>query len=979
MGHGSSVQDRREARRANHQQQYNPRDFCNDTQAISPQAVQAEILRSAQQQPASVAPHNSPASSIPFTASPEQKLGVTHTTREGLVLSRGQNGELHATIANKENSLGIGYVRKNGAYSTETSFTRIYDSQPGVKSQLMSIKQDGTYSLKVDHHGGGSTTLVVDMDRSLAAMKIQTGNNVYLLRESDIRELDQKTAEAAVKQQSPVMKESAVSSAPITPPEVKTSSGSPSIIGALPGAYAKVSEFVKGKEPVIRKSLTDAFKAVEDAAKRTELAKLNAAKAAESKAAIEMKAAEPKAALESKATEPKAALESKTAETKPGIEVKASETPKLNAPKETTSTSTEPALEAKKLTATPEQVKPAPEIEASPSDKKAATETTKQVESKPVEPAQSAESAKAPEAAKSTEAKPSPIEAAPSYDPIQRAKEFFAKNRDTYRKWVSDGKADTIDAAARRTVAEKYGKEAGMTPEQIKATLDGKPSSTTSSPAQSAKPTTTNTATSPTTGQQTLTPSEARATTSSALTTNVMPEPPTMRAPVDTNARLAEGLKRFNENVKVSEWARNNPFKAMTYAASLSEAVTGAMKAKYGPDDRHSPVPGLLKLLNTDVAKGFEFTTQQGGIGASVAAEAFKGAGDTTIAFGAFAAADRGLMSAASTRVGTALGGRAAATVAGRTLGVVGVAYHGYSTFSDGSFVNQNNLQLAGSTTSPVVMGAIMGSPLGPVGAAGGAVVGAGSEAVGVAVGYGRLQGQIDTDWKKREVREALALAEQGFVLPSDDVRVTNRKPLESLPTEHQEVLTDVTRLATLGRLTRELPAADLKALGFKAEPKQSATPEERNAIGAHNWDRMVQLTEGRSRLNPYRLWAGDYLDEVRREHPGLANTFSAVFNDAKEHYVNVYNHAPHVTYRVTENKATEESELLTYIHQVAHSIPADSAPLATLEQLQKAFPGIEAIMQRPGAREKLINNLEAFSENTGRFRRLLDLESLGR
>ncbi len=938
----SNAQDRREARHSHHGHQDNSPRCTTSTQAVSPHAVKAEILRSSQHQPAPVTPQNTPASSIPFSASPEQELGVTHTTREGLVLSRGPNGELHATIANKENSLGIGYVRKNGAYSTETSFTRIYDSQPGVKSQLESIRQEGTYSLKVDHHGGGSTTLVVDMDRSLAAMKIQTGNNVYLLRESDIRELDQKTAEAAVKKQQPVMKEPEVkaSSAPMKAPEVKTSLGSPSIIAALPGAYAKVSEFVKGKEPVIRKSLADAFKAVEDAAKRAELAKLNEAKAAEPKAAIEVKAAETKPALESKATETKPAIESKPAETKPAIESK-----------------------------------PTPENQASPSDKKAAPETTKHVESKQAESAKATESAKAAEGAKATESSTSSPKAEPTYEGVERAKGRFNNLADSYKASLKDSNIPAREVAARRTAAEGYGKKAGMTAEQIAARLDGKPSSATSSPAQSAKP---STATSPATGQQPLTPSEAPATTSNALTTNVMPDHPTIKAPVDTNARLAEGLKRFNENVKVSEWARNNPFKAMTYAASVSEAVTGAMKAKYGPDDPHSPVPGLLKLLNTDAGKGFEFTTQQGGIAASIAAEMTKSGGDTAIAFGGFAAADAALMRAASTKIGTALGGRAAATIGGRALGVVGVAYHGYSAFSDGGFVNQNDLQLAGSTASPIVMGAVMGAPLGPVGAAGGAVLGAGSEAVGVAVGYARLQGQIDTDWKKREVREALTLAEQGFVLPSDDVRVTSRKLFESLPTEHQEVLTDVARMATLGRLTRELPAADLTALGFKAEPTQNATPEERNAIGAHNWERMIHLTEGRSGLNPYRLWAGDYLDEVRREHPGLAKQFSELYKDAKDHYVNVYNHAPHVTYRVTEEKATKQSELLLYIHEVAKSIPADSSPVKTLEELHKAFPGIEAILRQHETRENLINNLEAVSNNTGRFRRLLDLENLG-
>jgi len=450
-----------------------------------------------------------------------------------------------------------------------------------------------------------------------------------------------------------------------------------------------------------------------------------------------------------------------------------------------------------------------------------------------------------------------------------------------------------------------------------------------------------------------------------------------MAAPVDMNARLAESLKRFNENAKMSEWARNNQFKAMTFAASMSEAVTGAMKANYGPNDPHSPVPRLMSLLNQDIQKSFEFTTERGGLTASILAEGTRSAGDTALAFGAFEAGNAALMRAATTKAGQVLGGEIAATGLTRTLGVVGIAYHGYSTFSDGSFAQQNDLQLAGNTASPVVMGAVVGAPLGPVGAAGGAILGAGSEVVGVAVGYTRLQGQIDTDWKKREVREALRLAEQGFILPSDDSRVVNRKDFKDLPAEHQEVLTDVARLATLARLTRELPGSDLTALGFKTEPPKDAAPEEKNAVGTHNWERMIQLTEGRAGYNPYRLWAGDYLDEVRRQSPYLATRFSTFYKEATDHYINLYKHSPHVTYEVTASKATEHSELLTYIHQVTNSIPADTTPTKTLERLQRAFPGIEMVLQRENTRAMFINNLEAYSGKTGRFRKLLDLESL--
>jgi hypothetical protein len=203
------------------------------------------------------------------------------------------------------------------------------------------------------------------------------------------------------------------------------------------------------------------------------------------------------------------------------------------------------------------------------------------------------------------------------------------------------------------------------------------------------------------------------------------------------------------------------------------------------------------------------------------------------------------------------------------------------------------------------------------------------------------------------------------------------RKPFESLPSEHQEVLTDVARMATLARLTKEVVAKDLTALGFKTEPSTSATPEERNAIGTHNWERMIQLTEGRAGYNPYRLWAGDYLDEVKRSSPYLAKRFEETYRDAKQHYVSVYNRAPHVTYALTASKVTEQSELLLHLNDVVKSIPVETSASETLKRLKEGLPGIEVIMQQHNSRMMLINNLEGFSGNTGKYRKLLELSEL--
>lgn len=842
-------------------QKNNDLQACAPVHAVQPSDIRRCVMEGAEQIPAKT--------SVPFSASPEEKLGIYHTTREGLVLSRGPNGELHATIANQENKIGIGYVRKDGAYSAEPSWTTIYQNGPGYTSQVELIKQEGTYSLKVEHHGRGRTTLVIDMDPSLAAMRIQAGPNVYLLQESDIRELDRKTEDAAKTttqtpplMASPLLEELTplISESEVTPPIPLLSSSKP----VLPAMIGNLSTALRTYEPAVRAGVQNAVRALEDATRRAERSV---------------------------------------------------------------------------------RLSPKTEIAPSPSDKKASTQNT-------------SEATRPADATGSASLKPER-----GFYMVERAKHFFERQAESFREWVKKGAEDSPEAQASRSRAEKYGEAAGLGPEEIARRLAGEVSPRkVSSPPSVERP------------QKSL--SSDHASIQSSPPHAGAASAPAIGATADMNARLIDALKRFNDNARVSEWAKNNQFKALTLCASLSEAVTGAMKANYQPDDTHSPVPHLLKLLNADIERAFEFTTKQGGVTAAIVAEAASSAGDTALAFGAFQAADAGVMAAASTQLGQKLGGKVVASVAGRAIGFAGVAYHGYSTFSDGSFVLQNDLQLTGSTASPVVMGAIMGSPLGPVGAGAGAALGAGSEAVGVAVGYARLQGEIDADWRKREVREAIRLAEQGFILPDHASQVRSRKPFDLLLPEHQQVLTDVARLAALARLSRELPPADLRALGFKSEPKQDSSVEERNAVGAHNWDRMIQLTEGRSGYNPYRLWAGDYVDEIRRERPLLARTFEGFYSEAKDHYLKVYNHAPHVEYANSANAIAEHSELLQYIDQVANSIPTDTSPPKTLERLHSAFPGIEAIMQREESRTRLINNLEGFSGGTGRFRRLLDLNS---
>jgi hypothetical protein len=84
--------------------------------------------------------------------------------------------------------------------------------------------------------------------------------------------------------------------------------------------------------------------------------------------------------------------------------------------------------------------------------------------------------------------------------------------------------------------------------------------------------------------------------------------------------RLNQAADMFKQKLPGSEWAKQNPMKALAATLAISEALTGAMRADYSPDAKHSPMPALLALLNQDVATWTMFSTKDGGIMASIAA-----------------------------------------------------------------------------------------------------------------------------------------------------------------------------------------------------------------------------------------------------------------------------------------------------------------------------------------------------------------------
>jgi hypothetical protein len=427
-----------------------------------------------------------------------------------------------------------------------------------------------------------------------------------------------------------------------------------------------------------------------------------------------------------------------------------------------------------------------------------------------------------------------------------------------------------------------------------------------------------------------------------------------------TKANLQLQHSLWRKKLPGSEWAKNNPVRAMTLALVVSESVTGALAADYSDDAEHNPVPSLLKFFSRDIGSSLTFTTEEAGMFASVAAEGASSAGDAVISV-AWIKIIEG--------AGACLLGRTAAGAVMRYAGPLGTAWHGYKTFSDGGFVNMNNTQITGNVASPIALGAALGVPLGPIGMGGGAVIGAAGEAVGFYVGGINLEKEILNNWKQREVREALRLAELGFTLPNDSELVKKRKALKDLPEEHRKFIMRFTQNTTLWHLARIFTTEEQERLGFKSISAKNATDKELAEISQHNVERIVELTEGGS----WGSWIwGDFIDQLKAKHPTLAGRFVDLYAEQEKLCKDLFDHSPHVTLTVNDEGVKSSSELPDYIQEVAHGIDLNSTDRVILEKLVLAFPDIDTIMSTEQGRELLINTLEAASGNTGRFRKLL-------
>ena len=443
--------------------------------------------------------------------------------------------------------------------------------------------------------------------------------------------------------------------------------------------------------------------------------------------------------------------------------------------------------------------------------------------------------------------------------------------------------------------------------------------------------------------------------------------------------RLSQAADIFKTKVPGSDWARQNPMKAMTVTLAISEAVTGAMRAEYSPDSKHSAIPSLIAALNQDVATLGEFTTEQGGLAASIAAEATRKGLDAATVLGGIYAVDRALArTVGSTKGGEAVASRLFGATGMKVLGAAGVAYTGYSAFADGRFGDMNDTQIAGNIAGPLIAGAttggLMGSPFGGVGAFPGAIAGIGiaavSEVVGVAAGYLGQEQSINQDYEKKSVRESIRLAELGFVYPDGSPEA---KVAKGTTDAQKEVLEHYSRAAVLSLLLDKDDSKQLSTLGFKSS-KLATDDKQKKAIADHNWNRMTELVEGRSWYNPTWIGYGNYIDDVRGISPKVAQDFETMTRDARAHFTKLYNRSIGVTFK---NGAILSAifELDDYTEKVGRNIRGDASPMEVLASVAESFPGLSKILEDRDARNKLINNLENNSGNTGKFRRVLDLE----
>jgi hypothetical protein len=374
--------------------------------------------------------------------------------------------------------------------------------------------------------------------------------------------------------------------------------------------------------------------------------------------------------------------------------------------------------------------------------------------------------------------------------------------------------------------------------------------------------------------------------------------------------RLATSLKRFDVEVmpKFGAWAQKNPMKAARIVGALGEGLRQMGAASYDDDSKHTMIPAICFLLDSDLEDGFmgqkvQFTTSElGGPWMARAAEFMNGAGNFAVVMGGVKSAQwlgKGTLFLGSklpvsswaitklTPLGAKVGGLLATQTAGRLLNGVGAAVDGFLTWSDyDSWKDDTADQLFTKTASPILLGAAFGSFFGPVGT----VVGAAGGAIGELGGLGwaliDLNAKIEKDWRQRGTRESIKRAEAGMVYPADHPTLKTRS--RDLNEHEKNAIEELVKGRLMYRLfgtKKDFSDDELTKLGFRLDESKEA--------GQHNYQRLTQLLEKQSNF----LNFPNESEKAAREHNALFSKLCQFRIEDENYYRDRYHEAVRVAY----------------------------------------------------------------------------------
>jgi hypothetical protein len=915
----------------------------------------------------------------------QEKLQYGTTTSEGVTLTMGANGEVLASIENTSNSMAFGYVRKNGDYSRASGRHTIYGASSTGSTRLLSVTQSNTFEARVTHHDGNHTTVALRVDPSIETLHLKLGSKEYLIRASDITR-----AQAAAQASSAVP-----ASAPTPSPQmndVQDSLASQITPDSSPSDRAP-------QEDTTPDSVTRAAQPSRPSPKGEPAAKSG------ERAPVKRNAKATEAGPKPAETVKPSPEGSKKVAAEPVKEVKASETAPAN-------------RNAKAIEAGPKPAEPV----------KSSLEGTKKMATEPVKEVKASEAAPANKNTKTTGEVPKLSETAKSFtERTQKAIVETAKQIKDNAVKIYEKSMDTAKQKAQANDAASSSKDAARAPAK-----GGTPSPSSVEPQLPLKPEVSSGAVQSQI-QQTVTPAKeavknspeasttvdttpkrsAGASSSSGAVAEAGPSPlesTTGKAatPVETKIKNVTELKQvaelFSTSVKKSTWARNNPLKATVAMLAVSEAVTGAMEAGYDDEETHSAVPKLIQMLTKDI-EGLEslqggFTTAQGGLIASIAAESVSSAGDAGLAVTGIASAEKaiGILSRLS-RVGKVPG----ISLLGKTFGRLGggafAAWDGYASFKDGQFMEMNDRQIAGAAGGSVVFGVAAFAFSGPPGWVVGGLSATGGVLYGVSVGLAEENKKLSiSSPRKKAVVASIQRALTGFVHAEDSDMVKQRPHPSVFTQEEREQIEELARVDALANFVTTATPTQLQELGF-AKVSEGDSAQQLSNASRSNYQRMSELLGEKSWFS----WEHP-LEAAKREHPAATQAFLKSVSDARIFYEDLYQRSIRVSYEYegelntfgvlgqvvagqlgmelgkssNEGKIAATSELRSVSKKIVASLPAADRdnPAKVLDVVMQHLPGLELIMRSDFGRNELINSLEDESGQSGVFRRALSVET---